>query len=115
MKDFKKLAYDILKWVSLVGLPALIVLITTLSGIWGWTWSPAVCASISAVDVCVGTWIGVVFTKEEQAIDGGIVIDKDGNIVDIVADEEGKDITTGKKSVKLTVMKEDDNPYAGNK
>ena len=113
MNDFRKVAYSVLKWACLVGLPALVVMFTSLGGIWGWTWVPEVSASISSIDVCLGTWIGVVFTKSEKSVDGGIVVDKEGKIVDIVADEPGKDIAKDKDVVKLTVFKDSDNPYNG--
>ena len=44
-------------------------------------------------------------------MDGGIVVDDEGNIVDIVADEDGKKIAEGKSTVKLQVMKDSDVPY----
>lgn len=113
MNDFRKVAYSVLKWACLVGLPALVVLFTSLGGIWGWTWVPEVCASISAIDVCLGTWIGVVFTKSEKSVDGGVVVDKEGKIVDIVADDPDKDIAKDKDIVKLAVFKDEDNPYSG--
>ena len=53
------------------------------------------------------------FTKSEKSVDGGIVVDKEGKIVDIVADEPDKDIAKDKDVVKLTVFKDSDNPYNG--
>lgn len=113
MMNIRKIAYSVTKWACLVGLPALVVLITTLGTIWGWDWTSQVCASISAVDVCLGTCIGVMHAKEGKIVDGGIVIDKDGKIVDVVADQPDKNIAENKSVVKLAVYKDDDNPYAG--
>ena len=32
-------AYDVLKWVALIVLPAIGVLVQTLGPVWGWTWA----------------------------------------------------------------------------
>lgn len=51
-------AYDILKWVCLIAVPALITLISTLGTIYGKDMT-TVTATIGAVATFVGTLIGV--------------------------------------------------------
>lgn len=109
----KKMVYGVGRWACLVVLPALVALVSTLGEIWGWEWSQEVCASISAIDACLGTCLGIIYSKDEKTVDGGVVVDDGGKIVDVVADEEGKNITEGKTIVRLSVIKESDNPYSG--
>lgn len=108
---FQKTLYNIAKWACLVGMPGVVVLIATLGSIWGWDWAPQICASISAIDTCLGTFIGISSGKEAKKTDGDVVIDENGNIIDITADEPGKNIVDGKDVVKLSVKKESDDPY----
>lgn len=51
--------YRILKWLCLIGLPALGTLWFTLSSIWGWPYGEAVLGTISAVATFIGVCIGV--------------------------------------------------------
>lgn len=52
-------AYDILKWVCLIGLPAISVLVATLGQIWGWAGVDKIVLTINAVTVFLGALIGV--------------------------------------------------------
>lgn len=51
--------YDGLKWLCILGLPALSSLYSTLAGIWGWPFAEQVPQTLSAVGLAVGTVIGV--------------------------------------------------------
>ena len=51
--------YDILKWVCLIGLPAISVLVATLGQIWGWVGVDKIVLTINAVTVFLGALIGV--------------------------------------------------------
>ena len=51
--------YDALKWLCILGLPALSSLYSTLAGIWGWPFAEQVPQTLSAVGLAVGTVIGV--------------------------------------------------------
>ena len=51
--------YDALKWLCILGLPALSSLYSTLAGIWGWPFAEQVPQTLSAVELAVGTVIGV--------------------------------------------------------
>lgn len=51
--------YDTLKYIALYVLPALATLILTLGGIWGFTYSEAIAATITAIDTFLGALIGI--------------------------------------------------------
>ena len=51
--------YDILKAVALVILPAIGTLYFALAGIWGWPYSEQIVGSITAIDFCLGTILGI--------------------------------------------------------
>lgn len=51
--------YDVLKWLALIALPALAVLYSGLSGVWGWPYAQEVSTTINAVIAFIGTLIGV--------------------------------------------------------
>lgn len=51
--------YDTLKYIALYVLPALATLILTLGGIWGFSYSEAIAATITAVDTFLGALIGI--------------------------------------------------------
>ena len=52
-------AYNILKWICLIALPALAVFYFTLSKIWGLPFGAEIPATINAVAVLIGALIGI--------------------------------------------------------
>lgn len=52
-------AYDILKWLCILGLPTLQTLYSTLAGIWGWPFADKIPQTFSAVGLAIGAFIGV--------------------------------------------------------
>ena len=46
--------YDILKWITMIVIPALATAYVGLASVWGWPYAEAVVGSISAVDVFLG-------------------------------------------------------------
>ena len=62
-------AYDVLKWIALVVLPALSVFYATIAGIWGLPYATQIPLTIDAVDVFIGALIGI----------SHITIKKEGN------------------------------------
>lgn len=52
-------AYDILKWIALVALPACEALWLTLGNIWNFPYTVEIGATIAAVDVFLGALLGV--------------------------------------------------------
>lgn len=51
--------YDILKWIAQILLPALGTLYFALSKIWGLPYPAEVVGTISAVDIFLGTLLGI--------------------------------------------------------
>ena len=45
-------AYDIIKWVFTVVLPALTTLYVTLAMIWGWSYTEQIAATMTAIITC---------------------------------------------------------------
>ena len=56
---FSDKAYNILKWVALIALPALGTLYFALAQIWGLPLGEEIVGTISAVTVCLGVLIGI--------------------------------------------------------
>lgn len=52
-------AYDILKWIAQILLPALGTLYFALSKIWGLPWSTEIVGTIAAVDTFLGALLGI--------------------------------------------------------
>ena len=51
--------YDVLKWISLVWLPAVATLYFALAGIWGLPYGEEIVGTISAVDTFLGVLLGI--------------------------------------------------------
>ena len=51
--------YDVLKWVSMIALPAVAVLVGVLGKTWGWADVDKIVVTINAVGVFLGALIGV--------------------------------------------------------
>ena len=61
--------YDFIKWVSVIVVPALVLLINTLGKIWGFGFTVEVSATVSAVGVFLGALIQVSsakYSKEQE-------------------------------------------------
>lgn len=61
--------YDILKRIALYVLPALATLVLALGKIWGIAYSEQVGATITAINTCLGTILGISsknYWKEEE-------------------------------------------------
>lgn len=64
-------AYDILKWVALICLPAVATFYGVISKVWGLPYGTEICATITALATLIGTLIGISHIninreKEEQ-------------------------------------------------
>lgn len=60
MQIFSNRIFDVLKWVSIVALPALSTFIVVLGKIWGWgDIAPMVAQTITAVAVLLGALLGI--------------------------------------------------------
>ena len=51
--------YDVLKWIAMVFLPALVTLYFALAGIWGFPYGEEVVGTITAADTFLGVLLGI--------------------------------------------------------
>lgn len=51
--------YDVMKWISLVCLPALGTLYFALAGIWGFPYGEQIVGTIMAIDTFLGALLGI--------------------------------------------------------
>lgn len=59
--------YDILKWISVIVVPAIVVFINTLGKVWNWQYTTEITATISAIGVFIGAVIQVSSAKYNKA------------------------------------------------
>ena len=52
-------AYDVIKWIAMVCLPALGTLYFALAGIWGFPYGEQIVGTIMAVDTFLGALLGI--------------------------------------------------------
>ena len=52
-------AYDALKWIAQILLPAIGTLYFALSGIWGFPYAEAIVGTITAIDTFIGVLLGI--------------------------------------------------------
>ena len=52
-------AYDVLKWIATIALPAAGTLYFALAGIWGFPYGEQIVGTITAVDTFLGVVIGI--------------------------------------------------------
>ena len=55
--------YDVLKWIAQTGLPALTTLYVAIGGIWGLGYVKEVAGTLSAIDLFLGTLLGISSTN----------------------------------------------------
>lgn len=51
--------YNVLKWVTIIALPAIGTLYFTLSGIWGFPYAEQVIGTITAISTFLGVILGI--------------------------------------------------------
>lgn len=64
-------AYDILKWIAQIVLPAIGTLYFALAGIWGFPYGDAIVGTIMAIDAFLGALLGIssaVYNKQQASI-----------------------------------------------
>ncbi len=62
--------YDVLKWVAMVGLPALTALWLTLANIWGFPYAEAIGATMAAVTTFLGALLGISSIQYQKRLGG---------------------------------------------
>lgn len=60
-------AYDILKFIAQLLLPALATLYAALAGIWGFPYAEGICGTIAAVDTFLGAFLSYSKSKYDKA------------------------------------------------
>ena len=63
---FSNKVYDVLKYISLVVLPAIATLYLTLSNIWGLPYGTEIAATITAIDTLLGALLGISSQKYKE-------------------------------------------------
>ena len=61
--------YDVLKWITLVALPALTALWLTLANIWGFPYAEAIGATIAAITTFLGALLGVSSVQYKRSLE----------------------------------------------
>lgn len=62
--------YDILKWVAILGLPALATLYDALASTWGLPYGEEVIRTVNAITTCLGTLLGISTIKYNKKVKG---------------------------------------------
>ena len=52
-------AYDILKWIALICIPALATFYVALSAVWGWPYADQIAKTATAVCTLLGALLGI--------------------------------------------------------
>lgn len=52
-------AYDVLKWIAMVAIPAVGTLYFTIAGIWGLPYGEEIVGTLMAVDTFIGVLLGI--------------------------------------------------------
>lgn len=63
-------AYDILKYITTIGLPAVTTLWLTLASIWGFPYAEPIGATLGAVTVFLGALLGISSAKYKVMSEG---------------------------------------------
>lgn len=59
--------YDILKWIAMIGLPAIGAFYFTLANIWGLPYAEQIVGTITAVDTLLGALLGISTSQYNKA------------------------------------------------
>lgn len=86
---FGNQAYDALKFIALIALPALAVLYFALSSLWEWQYTVQILGTITALDTFLGVLLGISTSSYKKAVvsdgavtDGTLVIDTENPMKD---------------------------------
>lgn len=67
--DMSNKVYDILKTISLMCLPAIATLYAVLAGIWNLPFPEQIPATITAINACLGAFLGISSAKYNKTED----------------------------------------------
>ena len=68
-------AYDAIKWIVVIVIPAVITLYSTLGGIWDFPYVQEITASLAAVDVFLGVIMKISSASYNKEYDGVLHVD----------------------------------------
>ena len=63
--------YDVLKWITMVALPAITTLWLTLASIWGFPYAEPIGATLGAITVFLGALLGISSITYAKSIESG--------------------------------------------
>lgn len=100
--------YDATKWVALIGLPAAGTLYFALAGIWGLPAAEQVVGTVTAVDLFLGTVLGLAarsYNKSDARFDGNLEVNStDSSIIHQLEITTPPDDLGKKDSITLKVV-----------
>jgi hypothetical protein len=99
--SFSNKAYNVLKPIALVWLPALGTLYFALAGIWGIPDATQVVGSITAIDAALGGLLHLSAKTYTPPTDGNLVVDKSNPEKDTYSLEVTTDLADVQKAGKL--------------
>lgn len=108
--------YDILKFIAQVALPAVGTLYLALSKIWGFPYGEEIVGTITAVDLFLGTMLGISsakYYKSGKDTDGTLNIDTDNEVITYNFGEVSVDDLLKKQVAKVKITSEPDPNYQG--
>lgn len=75
-------AYDILKWVALVALPAVATFYAAVAAIWQWPYPTEVVGTITAVNALLGALLGIssAVYREPNHTDVSVRVEQEPNL-----------------------------------
>lgn len=59
--------YNVLKWIDLIFIPAVVTLYCALAAIWGWPYAQAIAGTAAAIETFIGALIGVSSYNNKKA------------------------------------------------
>ena len=83
-------AYDVLKWITMIVLPACATAYFGLAGIWNWPYANEVVKTIAVITTLLGALLGISTAQFNKALFTGEIGDEDAD-VKIWKDEEDEE------------------------
>ena len=68
-------SYDVIKWIVVIVIPAVITLYSTLGGIWDFPLAQEITASLAAIDVFLGVIMKISSVSYNKEYDGVLHVD----------------------------------------
>lgn len=68
-------AYDVLKWIVVIIIPAIITLYSSLASIWGFPYAEQITATLAAIDVFLGVVMKISTSSYNKTYDGVLHVD----------------------------------------